>query len=82
MRIDFLNKTINTKAEFNKIATTNPRITMLPSMAGNGITAFGFPPLRIPNSTNLNMAEIMKQQLQINTILVKKRNEESYRLKM
>ena len=46
---------------------------MVPSTAFNGITAFIFPPLRKPNSTKRNTPEIIKQMLQMNTILEKKR---------
>lgn len=71
--IDFRKRTIKTKALFNKIATIKPSITMVPSTACKGITAFAFPFLRIPNSTNRNTAEMMKHKLQMNTILEKKR---------
>ena len=76
--IDFLKRTIKTKALFNKIATIKPSITMVPSTACKGITAFVLPFLRIPNSTNRITAEIIKQMLQMNTILEKKRNYGNY----
>lgn len=47
----------------------NPSTTILPSSAGKGIAAFLFPFCRIPSSTILNMAEIIKQILHIKTIL-------------
>ncbi len=72
-RIDFLNKTIKTKAVFNKTAIIKPSITMDPSTACKGITVFGFPFLRIPNSTSRITADIIKQTLQMKTILEKKR---------
>ena len=71
--VDFLYKTINTNAAFNKIATIKPSITIVPSIACNGITALGFPFLRIPYSTSRITAEMMKQMLQMKTILEKKR---------
>ena len=71
--IDFLYKTIKRKEVFNKIATTKPSITIVPSTAGSGITALVLPPFRMPYSTNLIIVEIIKQILQINTILEKKR---------
>ena len=46
---------------------------MVPSTACSGITAFIFPPLRIPNSTKRITPEIIKQMLQMKTILEKKR---------
>ena len=71
--IDFLNKTINTKAAFKKRATIKPRITMLPSTACKGITELRFPFLCIPNSTNRITTDMIKQILQMKTILEKKR---------
>jgi len=71
--IDFLNSTIKTNALFNKMATINPSITIVPSTACKGITALVLPFFRIPNSTNRITAEMMKQILQMNTILEKKR---------
>ncbi len=79
---DFLYNTIKTKAAFNKMATTKPNITIVPSMACKGITAFTWPFLRIPNSTNRRTAEIIKQILQMKTILEKKRKAGNYELKM
>ena len=70
---DFLKRIIKTKAAFSKIATIKPSITMVPSIACNGITAFVFPFFLIPNSTNRINADTMKQKLQMNTILEKKR---------
>ena len=72
--VDFLNNTIKTNAAFNNIATIKPSITMVPSNACKGITALGFPFLRIPYSTIRIAAEMMKHILQIKTILEKKRN--------
>lgn len=71
--IDFLNSIIKTKAAFNKIATIKPSITIVPSTTCKGITAFVFPFLRIPNSTNRRIAEMIKHMLQMNNILEKKR---------
>lgn len=79
---DFLYNTIKTKAAFNKMATTKPNITIVPSMACIGITAFTLPFLRIPNSTNRRTAEIMKHILQMKTILEKKRKAAICELKM
>ena len=73
--IDFLNNIIKTNAEFNKIATIKPSITIVPSIACKGITAFALPPFRMPNSTNRIIVEMMKHKLQMNTILEKKRME-------
>ena len=64
------------------MATIKPNITIVPSMACKGITAFTFPFLRIPNSTNRITPEIMKHILQMNTILEKKRKVGNYELKM
>lgn len=64
---------MKTNAAFNNIATINPSITIVPSTACKGITASVFPFLRIPNSTNRSIAEMIKQRLQMNTILEKKR---------
>jgi len=75
---DFLNNTIKTKAAFNKMATIKPNITIVPSIACKGITAFTLPFLRIPNSTNRITPEIMKQILQMKTILEKKRKSFYY----
>lgn len=55
------------------MATIKPSITIVPSIACKGITAFELPALRIPNSTNRITAEMIKHRLQINTILEKKR---------
>lgn len=71
--MDFLNNTIKTNAAFNKMATINPSTTIVPSTACKGITALLFPPLRIPYSTSLIIEEMIKQILQMNTILEKKR---------
>lgn len=64
------------------MATIKPKITIVPSMACKGITAFTLPFLRIPNSTNRITTEIMKHILQMNTILEKKRKVGNYELKM
>jgi hypothetical protein len=48
---------------------TKPSITIVPSNAGKGIAALLLPLCRIESSTTLSMAEIIKQQLQIKTIL-------------
>ena len=77
--MDFRYSTINTNAAFNNTATIKPRITIVPSTACSGITAFGFPFLRIPYSTRRITAEMMKQILQMKTILEKKRNSGNYR---
>ncbi len=63
----FLNNTANRKKTFKNMAM-KPSITMLPSKAGNGMAALLFPLCRIPSSTILNMAEIIKQMLQMKTI--------------
>ena len=63
------------------MATIKPNITIVPSIACKGITAFTLPFLRIPNSTNRITAEIMKQILQMKTILEKKRKAGNYELK-
>jgi len=60
------------------MATIKPSITTVPSMACKGITAFKLPFLRIPNSTNRITTEIMKQILQMKTILEKKRKAGYY----
>ncbi len=57
------------------MATINPSTTIVPSIACSGITALLLPPLRMRYSTSLIIAEIIKQILQINTILEKKRIE-------
>ena len=64
---------MNKNAGFKRNTTKNPRRIIISSIAGKGIAAFVFPPLRIPNSTKRINAETMKQILQINTILEKKR---------
>ena len=64
------------------MATIKPKITIVPSMACKGITAFTLTFLRIPNSTNRITTEIMKLILQMNTILEKKRKVGNYELKM
>ena len=51
---------------------------MVPSTACNGITAFVFPFLSIPNSTSRMTAEMIKQKLQMKTILEKKRKYSDY----
>ena len=79
---DFLYSTIKTKAAFNKTATIKPSITIVPSTACKGIIAFTLPFLRILNSTNLITTEIMKQILQMKTILEKKRKSFYYELRM
>ena len=70
---DFLYNTIKINAAFNKMATIKPSITIVPSIACKGITAFVFPPLRIPNSTNRIITDMIKHKLQMNTIFEKKR---------
>jgi hypothetical protein len=57
---------------------TNPRTTILPSRAGKGMAALLFPLCRIESSTILNIADIIKQQLQIKTILENVRMKKSY----
>ena len=80
--IDFLYNTINRNVAFRNTATTKPKITIVPSMACKGITALVFPFFRIPNSTSRITAEMMKQILQMKTILEKKRKSFYYELGM
>ncbi len=54
------------KITFNITANTKPNIIIEPSNAGNGINAS---PFFKPSSTMRNIADTIKQQLQINTIL-------------
>jgi hypothetical protein len=57
---------------------TNPSTTILPSKAGKGIAALLFPLRLIESSTILNPADIIKQTLQIKTILENVRMKKSY----
>jgi hypothetical protein len=57
---------------------TNPSITILPSKAGKGIAALLFPLRRIDSSTILNIADTIKQILQIKTILENIRMKKSF----
>jgi hypothetical protein len=56
----------------------NPSTTIVPSITGSGIAALLLPLCRIESSTTLSMAEIIKQQLQIKTILENVRIKKSY----
>ncbi len=68
--ISFLKIVIPTKITFKIIATKKPKTTIVPSMTGRGEIALLF---FIPSCSTVNIAAIIKQTLQINTILEKMR---------
>jgi hypothetical protein len=55
-----------------------PSTTILPSKAGKGIAALLFPFFLIESSTILKIADIIKQILQIKTILENVRMKKSF----
>gem|GEM_PF-5073332 len=75
--IDFLKRTAQTKVMFKNIEI-KPNTKIVPTTNCEGITAFILPFFFIPNSTNRRTAEIMKQKLQMKTILEKKRKSFYY----
>ena len=75
--IDFLKRTVKTKDTFKNIEI-KPKTKIVPTINCEGMTAFILPLFFIPNSTNRITAEIMKQILQMKTILEKKRKSFYY----